>query len=204
MAQDVLASPSDGISFIDGLKTAYGFDTTSFKSVQKVDYSIGFASVTNDSAQFNVCYTTDGTVATQNFIFLDDDKTGFPQFHPAPIVRDERAEPVPGHRDRAQPACAQVDDGYQHPASAAPSGDDEDQRHVSDGCGETGCYAVPDQRGPAPRKLKGRPSQVRTCRSNGSPGVFDQDAAVAQNPQIRSSRSAAISTSPPAGGDQSM
>lgn len=83
-----LASPSDGIAFIDGLKSVYGFDTHSFKSVSKVDYAIGFTAVSNGQAQMNVCYTTDGTVQQKNFIFLNDDKNGFPQFHPAPIVRD--------------------------------------------------------------------------------------------------------------------
>jgi osmoprotectant transport system substrate-binding protein len=84
----VLASPSDGISFIDGLKSVYGFSTASFKSVDKVDYSIGFQAVIHNQAQVVVCYTTDGSVAQQNFIFLTDDKGGFPEFHPAPIVRD--------------------------------------------------------------------------------------------------------------------
>ena len=83
----VLASPSDGIDFIDGLKTAYGIDTGSFKTLQKVDYSIGFASVSSGSAQMCVGYTTDGSIGSQGFLFLADDKTGFPQFHPAPIVR---------------------------------------------------------------------------------------------------------------------
>lgn len=88
VSQVTLASPSDGISFIDGLKPVYGFSTQSFKSVSKVDYAIGFSAVSHGQAQFNVCYTTDGTVKTQNFIFLTDDKNGFPQFNPAPIVRD--------------------------------------------------------------------------------------------------------------------
>ncbi len=83
----VLATPSDGIDFIDGLKTAYGIDTDSFKTLQKVDYSIGFTSLASGSAQAAVGYTTDGSIATQGFLFLDDDKNGFPQFHPAPIVR---------------------------------------------------------------------------------------------------------------------
>ncbi len=84
----VLNSPSDGVSFIDDLKVTYGFDSHNFKNLQVVSYAIGFAAVSNGSAQMNVCYTTDGTVATQDFIFLQDDKNGFPQFHPAPIVRD--------------------------------------------------------------------------------------------------------------------
>ncbi len=87
VARIVLASPSDGIDFIDGLKSAYGIDTSSFKSLQKVDYSIGFASVGSGSAQMCVGYTTDGSIASQGYLFLTDDKTGFPQFHPAPIVR---------------------------------------------------------------------------------------------------------------------
>ena len=86
-ARLVLASPSDGIDFMDGLKSVYGIDTGSFKSLQKVDYSIGFASVSSGSAQMCVGYTTDGSIAAQGFLFLTDDKTGFPQFHPAPIVR---------------------------------------------------------------------------------------------------------------------
>jgi osmoprotectant transport system substrate-binding protein len=93
--QVVLASPSDGITFIDGLKPVYGIDTHSFKSVQKVDYSIGFQSVSNGSAQAAVCYTTDGSVTTKGFIFLQDDKNGFPQFHPAPIVREDVLQKYP-------------------------------------------------------------------------------------------------------------
>ena len=89
VGQLVLASPSDGVDFIDGLKPVYGFDTSSFKSLQKVDYSIGFQSVASGAADATVCYTTDGSVKTQNFIFLVDDKNGFPQFNPAPIVRDD-------------------------------------------------------------------------------------------------------------------
>lgn len=91
----VLASPSDGISFIDALKKTYNFDTKSFKTLQKVEYSIGFAAVKNGQAQVNVCYTTDGSVKTQNFVFLTDDKSGFPEFHPAPIVRDSVLKQYP-------------------------------------------------------------------------------------------------------------
>jgi osmoprotectant transport system substrate-binding protein len=38
-------------------------------------------------------------VPTQNFIFLQDDKNGFPQFNPAPIVRDailSKYKDIPG------------------------------------------------------------------------------------------------------------
>lgn len=88
VSQLTLASPSDGISFIDNLKSVYGFSTKSFKKLDEVLYAIGFSEVAHGQAQMAVCYTTDGTVPQQNFIFLTDDKNGFPQFNPAPIVRD--------------------------------------------------------------------------------------------------------------------
>ncbi len=83
----VLTSPSDGIAFIDGLKHTYGFDTHSFKQTQTVDYALGFQAVSSGQSQMTVCYGTDATVPQQNFIFLKDDKNGFPAFNPAPVVR---------------------------------------------------------------------------------------------------------------------
>ncbi len=91
-----LATQSDGVPFFDALKSTYGFSTSNFKSVTKVAYAIGFAAVKSGSAQVTECYTTDGSVATQNFVFLTDDKHGFTEFHPAPIVRDYVLTADPG------------------------------------------------------------------------------------------------------------
>jgi osmoprotectant transport system substrate-binding protein len=97
--QLTLATQSDGITFFDDLKSTYNFQTSSFKAVKKVDYSIGFTAVKSGSADVTECYTTDGSVTTQNFIFLQDDKHGFPEFHPAPIVRDSILHSDPGIAD---------------------------------------------------------------------------------------------------------
>src|SRR5438105_13432311 len=94
--QLTLATQSDGITFFDNLQTIYGFKTASFKSVKKVDYSIGFSAVKSGQADVTECYTTDGSVPTQGFIFLNDDKHGFTEFHPAPIVRDSVLQSDPG------------------------------------------------------------------------------------------------------------
>lgn len=99
VSQLTLATQSDGITFIDTLKSSYGFDTTKFKSLKKVDYAIGFSAVKSNDAQVTECYTTDGSVATQNFVFLTDDKHGFPEFHPAPIVRDSILQANPSIAD---------------------------------------------------------------------------------------------------------
>ncbi len=103
VSQLTLASPSDGITYVDNLKSSYNFDTKSFKGLQKVDYTIGFSAVSSNQAQVNVCYTTDGAVSKKNFIFLKDDKNGFPAFNPAPIVRDEILSKYPGIKDALNP-----------------------------------------------------------------------------------------------------
>ncbi len=90
-----LATQSDGVTFIDGLKTQYAFDTTNFKSIKKVDYAIGFSAIKSGDAAVTECYTTDGSVTTGGNIFLTDDKHGFPEFHPAPLVRDSVLQKYP-------------------------------------------------------------------------------------------------------------
>src|SRR2546429_2695967 len=94
--QLTLATQSDGVTFLDNLVTIYGFQPASFKSVKNVDYSIGLTAVKNGQADVTECYTTDGAVTTQGFIFLNDDKHGFTEFHPAPIVRDSILQSDPG------------------------------------------------------------------------------------------------------------
>jgi osmoprotectant transport system substrate-binding protein len=94
--QLTLATQSDGVTFFDNLQSTYGFKTTSFKAVKKVDYSIGFSAVNSGAANVTECYTTDGSVLTQHFIFLNDDKHGFTEFHPAPIVRSSILQSDPG------------------------------------------------------------------------------------------------------------
>jgi osmoprotectant transport system substrate-binding protein len=103
VSQLTLATQSDGIPFFDDLKATYGFASSSFKSLAKVDYAIGFSAVSSGSAQVTECYTTDGSVASKGFIFLTDDKHGFPEFHPAPIVRDSTLQSDPGIKNALNP-----------------------------------------------------------------------------------------------------
>lgn len=91
-----LATQSDGIPFFDALQTTYGFSTKNFKSVTKVAYNIGFAAVKSGSAQVTECYTTDSSITSQGLVLLTDDKHGFTEFHPAPIVRDSVLQADPG------------------------------------------------------------------------------------------------------------
>lgn len=92
VSQLTLTSPSDGVEFVDGLKQVYNITTKSFKNTTTVDYALGFDAVKSDKAQITVCYGTDATVPQSGFIFLKDDKNGFPAFNPAPVVRNDILE----------------------------------------------------------------------------------------------------------------
>lgn len=85
----ILESPSDGTDFVDNLQKTYNFSTKSFKDTQTVLYAVGLTTVANNQADVAVCYGTDIKIPQQNFIFLKDDKNGFPAFNPAPVVRDD-------------------------------------------------------------------------------------------------------------------
>lgn len=88
VGQFSLVTPGDGTPFVDGLKTTYNFDSTSFKKTDSVAYAIGLTAVQKGQADVTICYGTDTSVAATDLVFLQDDKNGFPAFNPAPIVRD--------------------------------------------------------------------------------------------------------------------
>lgn len=95
ISQFALTSPGDGVRFVDGLKRTYHITTKSFKSLRTLDYGLSFQAVKSNKAQITVCYGTDATVPQSGFIFLKDDKNGFPAFNPAPIVRNSVLQKYP-------------------------------------------------------------------------------------------------------------
>ena len=103
LSQLTMALPPDSLYVLDFLKPVYGIQATSFKSLQKVDYSIGFQSVENGQADINFCYSTDVTIAQKNLVVIQDDKMAFPPYNPAPIVRDSVLQANPKIADALNP-----------------------------------------------------------------------------------------------------
>ncbi len=92
----VIATPPDGQSdpnVLPGLATTYGIK---FKQEIVQDENLTFQTVEQGTAQFNICYTTNGLISADNFVLLQDDKNLFPIYNPAPIVRDDLLNKVPG------------------------------------------------------------------------------------------------------------
>ncbi|MBE3560541.1 MAG: glycine/betaine ABC transporter substrate-binding protein [Ktedonobacteraceae bacterium] len=104
----ILVSPSDGVTFVDGLKKTYNIDTKSFKQVQTVNYGLSFTAISSGKAQIMVCYGTDIQVPAKNFIFLQDDKNGFPAFNPAPIVRNDTLAKYPDIKNVLNPLAPKL------------------------------------------------------------------------------------------------
>ena len=85
-SQLVVASPQDGLSAaVQPVEKGYNIQ---FKQVQQITEPLSFGAVNNGSAQLNVCYTTDPSILTNNFVVLQDPRHVFPIYNPAPIVRD--------------------------------------------------------------------------------------------------------------------
>ncbi len=85
---------SDGLP---ALVAKYGeFD---FKSKAVFDNSLKYDVLKQDEADVTVCYTTEGQLASGEFLVLEDDKKVWPPYHIAPIIR---GEVLSGHADLAE------------------------------------------------------------------------------------------------------
>lgn len=106
--QKVLATPPDGQSdpnVIPAMESTYGIK---FKDVKVVDESVTFQAVQHGDADFNICYTTIGLIAADNFLLLQDDKSVFPIYNPAPIVRNEFLQKSPAVADVLNPLAPKL------------------------------------------------------------------------------------------------
>lgn len=90
-----VATPPDGQSdpnVLPGLQRVYGIK---FATETVLSEALTFQAVMGGQADFNICYTTFGLIAADNFVLLQDDKSLFPIYNPAPIVRDQTLQQTP-------------------------------------------------------------------------------------------------------------
>ncbi len=72
---------------IKGLKRVYGgFD---FKSMDIFDIGLKYKALLDGKADIAVAFSTDGAIAGNNLLILQDDKGLWPPYHIAPVVRDD-------------------------------------------------------------------------------------------------------------------
>jgi len=70
-----------------GLQQAYGLPNLSFKSISQG--GLKYSALTNGDIQVALSFTTDGPIAKQGLVVLQDDKGVFPPDHAVPVVRQQ-------------------------------------------------------------------------------------------------------------------
>ncbi len=71
---------------LKGMKSTYGLN---FKDVKAMDAGLKYQALTSGDVQAIDAFTTDGRLAKNNLVLLEDDKQFFPPYYAAPIVRSE-------------------------------------------------------------------------------------------------------------------
>jgi osmoprotectant transport system substrate-binding protein len=94
--QLTIAIPPDGLADKNALPSVESVYSFHFNAINT--FSIEgdtFQAVIKGQAQINMCYTTDPSIAVDNFVLLNDDKRAFPFYNPAPIVRADVLSKAP-------------------------------------------------------------------------------------------------------------
>jgi osmoprotectant transport system substrate-binding protein len=70
-----------------GLQDAYGLQNLSFKSISQG--GLKYSALQEGDIQVALSFTTDGPIAKQGLVILEDDKGVFPPDHAVPVVREQ-------------------------------------------------------------------------------------------------------------------
>jgi len=101
-----IASQDDGVqAAVDPVKQGYN---VTFKEVVSLAEQLSFAAVKNGDVDLMVCYTTDPGIVTNNFVVLTDPKGVFPNYNPAPVVRDDLLTKSPAVKDTLNPLASKL------------------------------------------------------------------------------------------------
>lgn len=82
---------------LPGLQKAYG--DFKVKKFIPADPGLRYKTLNNNQADVAVAFGTDGEISALKLVVLEDDKTLFPPYQVAPVIRQETLEQNPGIRD---------------------------------------------------------------------------------------------------------
>jgi osmoprotectant transport system substrate-binding protein len=93
--ETTIVAPSDFVERPDGLKgleDAYGLK---FNEALSVEPGIRYQAIEQDQAEVVLAFGTDGQVSGLDLVLLEDDKSLWPPYHVAPVVRQETLDAYP-------------------------------------------------------------------------------------------------------------
>jgi osmoprotectant transport system substrate-binding protein len=104
-----IATPPDGKNDPNVLQAMVSKYGTNWQKVDVLsDEAPTFLAVQQGLDDFNICYTTTGLIANDHFVLLQDDKSVFPIYNPAPIVRDDTLAKSPAIKDVLNPLAPKL------------------------------------------------------------------------------------------------
>ncbi|MFP3869781.1 MAG: glycine betaine ABC transporter substrate-binding protein [Syntrophobacteria bacterium] len=94
----------------DGFKPlmkTYGFRVP-YDRVRKMDSGLVYKALKEKDVDVSMGFATDGRIAAFGFVMLDDDKSYFPVYNPAPVVRKELIDNFPEIKDILKPIAVNL------------------------------------------------------------------------------------------------
>ncbi|MFD2672125.1 ABC transporter substrate-binding protein [Marinicrinis sediminis] len=92
---------------LKGLKEHYG--GMDFESIKLYDYGIKYRVILDEEADVTVGFTTDGDLTNEDLVLLEDDKSFWPPYYVAPVIRGEVLEGNPEVADVLNEVSALLD-----------------------------------------------------------------------------------------------
>ncbi|RGE18532.1 glycine betaine ABC transporter substrate-binding protein [Leucobacter sp. wl10] len=114
---------------LPGLSAKYG--GLKFASEQAFAIGLGYQAIANGDADGGVCFRTDGQIAAQDLVVLDDDKSYWPPYYVAPIVRGEVLDAHPDIADLLAPLEDALDEETMRELNWQVDGDKQDPEKVA-------------------------------------------------------------------------
>jgi osmoprotectant transport system permease protein len=90
-----------------GLSDAYGFE---FGDVRDLDPSLMYDALRKDEVDLIVAFSTDSRIPGYNLMLLEDDRSFFPPYHAAPLIRQEILKAFPEIARALAPLAGLIDD----------------------------------------------------------------------------------------------
>ncbi|WP_250860552.1 glycine betaine ABC transporter substrate-binding protein [Oceanirhabdus seepicola] len=91
----IFASTQEFLERKDGYKSMQKVYGIEFKEAKGMDPGLCYAAVKDDKADVNVSFATDGRIPAFELFILEDDKSFFPPYYAAPIIRQDTLEKYP-------------------------------------------------------------------------------------------------------------
>ncbi len=82
--------------------------TVPYNKIRKMDDGLLYKALKDKQVDVSMGFATDGRIAAFNFIILKDDKSYFPMYNPAPVVRASVLEKYPEIKDILKPMAEKL------------------------------------------------------------------------------------------------